>query len=89
MLHLTGTADLLSGLKLTLPPRQMRCDLDVDLHAGLRYSVFTFPCVGKANSYVSDPDSIGWFVLVVIAMLTGQRRARILISKLYAIASRR
>jgi hypothetical protein len=55
----------------------------------LQYSVFTFLGVGQPNAWGTEYWHLPWFVAVSLLMLLGLLHVGILISQLYAIASRR
>jgi hypothetical protein len=59
-----------------------------EVHA-LQYSFFTFTGIGQPNVTGADWSHVGWFISVAALMLIGLLHIGILISQVYAFASRR
>ena len=72
-----------------LPPTGLASTAQVDSAQGLQYSVFTFLGIGQPNQIGQGLEHLGWFVVVVVMMIMGLFHVGILISYLYALASRR
>lgn len=61
----------------------------LDSAQGLQYSVFTFLSIGQPEQIGQGPEHLGWFAIVAIMMIMGLFHLGMLISYLYALASRR
>lgn len=73
----------------SLPAADSAAASQMGLTQGLQYSIFTFLGIGQPNQIGQGLEHLGWFVVVVFMMIMGLFHVGILISYLYALASRR